>query len=95
MNHLELYKERTQSELDKIGAEIRKLKATAEAAGAEQRVRFVRYVSELEDRCEDLGDRLDSIKSSGEDAAADLSRGLKDARDRLAIAKRAAKARFH
>ena len=95
MNHLEPYREKAKSELAEIGAEIRKLKAKAGEAKADQQLKFDRYLSELEVRRQELGRRLESLEDAGQEAMRDLKRGPKEARDRLVIAKRAAKARFH
>lgn len=95
MNNYEVYKEKASAELDKIGAEINLLKAKAAEAKAEQRVQLDEYLATLEDKRNKLDDQVSTLKDSSEDAMDDLRRGLKDAWDRLAIAKKAAKARFH
>jgi hypothetical protein len=60
------------------------------------RARFVQYLDELEQRWKALRQQLDSsADASWERGRRDFRRALADARDRLAIAKRAARARMH
>jgi chromosome segregation ATPase len=95
MNNYEGYKEKASAELDKIGAEVNRLKARAAEAKAEQRIQLDEYLAPLEEKRKELDDQVSALKDSSSDAMNDLQRGLKDAWDRLAIAKKAAKARFH
>jgi len=83
------------AELEKIGAEVARLKALSAEARAETRDKFADFVADLDDRRQQVADRLEKIEDSSLDAYADIRAGLKDARNRLLIAKRAARARFH
>jgi hypothetical protein len=95
MNKQEAYKEKANAELDKIGAELTRLRAMAAEAKAEQKAKLTGYIDTLEETKEALGGKLESFQDSSGDAMDDIKRGLKDAWDRLAIAKQAAEARFH
>lgn len=95
MNKQEAYKEKVSAELDKIGAEVHRLKAMAAETKAEKQIKLTGYINMLEEKKEALGNQLETLKDSSGDAADDIQRGLKDAWDRLAIAKKAAEARFH
>lgn len=95
MDNQEQYEEKVSAQLDEIDAEIDKLKAVASKEKAELRIKFDGYIDELEQKRKDVGVRLQSIKGSGDAAMDDVQRGLKEAWDRLDIARRAAKARFH
>lgn len=95
MNKQEAYKEKAGAELEMIGAELNRLKAIAEKAKAEQRATLDHYIGSLEQRRQELGDKLESIKDNSADALEDLQHGLREAWDRLDIARKAAKARFH
>lgn len=89
------YERKINAELDRLQAELDKLKASASRAKAEQRIRFDRYLSTLEKKKEEISDKVDTAKESGEEAMSDIKRSLTEAWDRLAIAKKAAQARFH
>lgn len=89
------YEEKVSAQLDELEAEIDKLKAVAAKEKAELGIKFSRYIDELEQKSKDVGERLASIKESGDEAMDDVQRGLKEAWDRLAIAQKAARARFH
>ena len=89
------YERKINAELDRLQAELDKLKASASRAKAEQRIRFDRYLSTLEKKKEEISDKVDTAKESDEEAMSDIKRSLTEAWDRLAIAKKAAQARFH
>ena len=95
MNNIEHSQQKIQAELTELRAELTKLRALAEKENADQRKKFDRYLDALNEKSEDVSAKLDSLKESGGDAADDIKKGLKEAWERLAIAKQAAKARFH
>lgn len=95
MNTQEHYEKKISAQLDELDAEIDKLKAVAAKEKAELGIKFGSYIDELEQKRRDVGERLTSLKESGDEAMDDVKRGLKEAWDRLAIAQKAAKARFH
>jgi|GEM_PF-2187531 len=95
MNSQEHYKEKVSAQLDELEAEINKLKAVASKDKAELRIKFDKYIDELEKKRQHVGEKLADIKDSGDQAMDDVQRGLKEAWDRLEIAQKAAKARFH
>ena len=95
MTNIEPYKQRVGAELDKIGAEVASLKAMAAEASAQSHDRFAIYVEELDERRQKVADKLDDIDDVSREAVADINDGLKDARQRLMIARKAARARFH
>lgn len=95
MNPTEMNQQEMRAQLRLLRAEIEKLKATAAGRRADSRSKFDRYLEVLDDKSNDVGERLKSLKDAGDDAMGDITKGLKDAMGRLEIAKRAAKARFH
>jgi hypothetical protein len=95
MNTQEHYKEKVSAQLDELEAEIDKLKASSSKDKAELKIKFDSYIDELDAKRKDVGEKLASIKDSGDKAMDDVQRGLKEAWDRLEIAQRAAKARFN
>lgn len=95
MNRTELYEQEIRAELAQLKAELDTLKARAAEEEAEQRLKFDRYLETLSNKSEEVGEKLESLKDSGGDAVDDIKSGLKEAWERLAIAKQAAEARFH
>lgn len=95
MESQDMYKKEVKANLDILKADVDKLKAQAEKIEAEQRSRFFQYIEELDENRETIARKLDELKDAGGKARDDIERGLKEAWDRLAIAKKAAEARFH
>ncbi len=91
----ELYKREVDASLEMLKADVAKLKARAAKMDAEGRSRFDEYVEELDRKREEISEQLSDLADAGSKAKGDIERGLKEAWDRLAIAKRAAEARFH
>ena len=84
-----------KAELDELRAEVNKLKADAEKQTAETRMRFDQYLGSLDRKSTRIGEKLESLRDSSGDAMDDIRLGLRDAMQRLAIARKAAQARFH
>lgn len=95
MDRTDLYEQEIRADLAKLRAELDTLKARAGLEKVEQSQKFNRYLETLSDKSEEVGEKLDNLKGSGSDAVDDIKTGLKEAWQRLAIAKKAAKARFH
>lgn len=95
MQSNELYKQEVRANLEMLKADVAKLKARSEQIETNQRSRFDQYIEQLEENREAVARKLDELKDSTGKAREDIERGLKEAWDRLAIAKKAAKARFH
>ena len=95
MQSHELFKKEVRANLEMLKTDVAKLKARAEQIEARERSRFAQYVDELDESRDAVARRLDELRDAGSNARDDIERGLKEAWDRLAIAKKAAKARFH
>ena len=95
MNTGELQQQKIRAELEQLRAELDKLKAQAEESSAEKQIKFDRYLDTLDEKRSEIGEKLEALKDSGDDAIDDIKKGLKEARQRLATAKTAAKSRFH
>jgi len=87
--------DRIRAELDQLGGEIDRLKTKAEQAGADKALRFREYLGTLEKKTKDVVARLDKLENQGADALVDIRNGVREAKQRLAIARQAARARFH
>lgn len=90
-----MYRHNVEAELKRMRADIDALKKKAAKAKEEERTRFDRYLSSIEEKSDQIGEQLGDLKSKGDAAKDDIQKGLKEAWDRVAIATEAAKARFH
>lgn len=95
MQSPDIFKKEVSANLEMLKADVAKLKAQAEQIEAKERSRFARYIEELDANRATIARRLDELQDAGGEARSDIERGLKEAWDRLAIAKKAAEARFH
>jgi hypothetical protein len=90
----EATRNKVKAQFDKMSAEIDKLKAEAEKISADQRREFYDYVETLDEKRNRLKSRIDDLKEAGDSAIGELEAGMKEAWQRIAIAKKAAEARF-
>lgn len=95
MRSQELTAAGVRAELEELKAEVGRLRARAAEAGLPATTRFSRYLETLEAKRSEVARRLEAIREAGDDAWDDIESGLTEARQRLAIAKLAAKSRFH
>jgi len=95
MNMTDSEQQKIRTRLTELRLELDKLKAQAAREKADKRVEFDQYLDSLHEKSKEVGAKLDALKDSGGDALDDIRTGLNEAWERLAIAKRAAKARFH
>lgn len=95
MQSQHLFKEEVRANLEMLKADVAKLKARASQIEATERSRFAQYIDELDENREALVGRVEELKHAGGKARDDIEQGLKEAWDRLAIARKAAEARFH
>ena len=95
MQSQDLFRKEVNANLEMLKADVAKLKARTEQIEADKRSRFAQYVEELDENRASLARQIDELRDAGGKARDDIERGLKEAWDRLAIAKKAAEARFH
>ena len=95
MTRTELYEQEIRAELAHLKAELDSLHVEAERKKLEQESKLDDYLKTLSNKSEEVGKKLDNLKDSGSDAADEIRAGLTEAWERLAIAKNAAKAKFH
>lgn len=95
MTRTELYEQEIRAELAHLKAELDSLHVEAERKKLEQESKLEDYLKTLSDKSEEVGKKLDNLKDSGSDAVDEIRAGLTEAWERLAIAKNAAKAKFH
>lgn len=87
-------KQKLEAQMQELDAELDKLKAQAKEASADQRLKYNQYLEALDEKRQGLKKKFDNLKEDSGDAFDELQAGMKDAWQRLAIAKRAAEARF-
>lgn len=90
----EATKDKVEAQFDKLSAEIDKLKAEAEEISADQRMKFYEYIETLDEKRDRLRSRLKDLRQASGSAMDEIEAGMKDAWQRVAIAKKAAEARF-
>lgn len=95
MNSSELQAKKIKSELSQLQEELEKLKAQAAVEETENRSEFDRYLDTLDEKSAAVSIQLESLEDTSSDALDEINRELREARQRLAIAKRAAVAKFH
>ena len=76
MDDRKAYEQKRQAQLKKLDAEIQKLKAAADEASADAKIRLQRTVDELLAQRDNLRERIDRLADSGEDAWSDLKDGI-------------------
>jgi hypothetical protein len=83
------------AELQDIRVEVQRLRALARNPRSDDGGRLRRYIAELDDKRRALAGRVSAIDEADRESVNDVMRGLEETHDRLAIAREAAKARFH
>lgn len=94
MSRKDAYEKKLRAELDEWHAEIERLKARADRAEADSRLKVHQHIDELRALQKTARERLDELQASGDDVFEDLKAGVDGARRSLADALRSAAARF-
>lgn len=95
MRHSDMNQQEILGQLRQLRIEIDTLKARAAESPLRKDTKLDRYFETLDEKTDEVGRKLTSLKDKGEDAMDDIANGMKDAVGRLEIARRAAEARFH
>lgn len=88
------YADKQQAKLDEWTAEIKKLRAQAQSAEAEAKIKVQEKIDKAEAMQERFKSKLDELRSSGDDAWEEIKRGLDEATDSLGASLRAASSHF-
>lgn len=91
----EIATQRMSAELEKVHAGVARLRARAEAWAPGRGGRFERYLAGLEYRVAGVAAALAELDEPDAASFERVAKDLKDAKLHLAIARRAARARFH
>lgn len=94
MTDKKAYEKKQQARLDEWAAEIDKLKAKAERADAEAKIKLNEEIREAEAMQKKIEDKLAELRSSTGDAWTDIKRGVDEAAESLGSSLRAAASRF-
>ncbi len=84
-----------QADLDVVREALDQLLRKAETAGMSRHRRFLRYLRTIDRMHREVGQLLDQTGESERESVDDAAEGLKEVWARLAIARSAARARFH
>jgi hypothetical protein len=95
MTTRQVHTEKINAELRDIRAEVQRLRALARRPRDDSQGRLENYIEELDEKRRALAKRVASLDDKDTESVNDVMRGLKEARDRLSIAREAARARFH
>jgi len=88
------YKDKMQARLDEFGAEIDKLKAKSERAGADAKIAYQEQIVQLRAQKDAAAKKLSELDDAADDAGEDLKSGIEDAWHSLGEAIKTAKSRF-
>ena len=95
MTAMDLQVDRIRTELDDLREEIDKLKERSAEADSSRTGRFDRYLDTLDAKRTEVRESLDTMEEQGEGPWDHIHQGLHEVQQRLAIAKLAARSRFH
>lgn len=94
MTKQEAYQQKLEARLERIAAEIVALRAKADEAKADARLRLYEEIEALRAKQDELHGRLEALKAAGDGAWGDLRAGVERAWDDLEAAVRKAARRF-
>lgn len=88
------YVQKMHAKLDEWNADIDKLKAKAENAKAESRLEYQKEIETLEQKRNEVEEKLAEVSRSSEGAWEDLKSGIQSAWDSMEEAFKSARSRF-
>lgn len=94
MSMKKAYEDKLQAQLDEWNAEIGKLKARADKAGADAKLEYYKQIENLREQQQEAKAKLDELRRAGEDAWEDLKAGMENAWDSLGKAVKTAASRL-
>lgn len=95
MNKKEAYQKQVEAKLNEWKAEVDKLRAKADQADMEMRIKYHEQIDELQARKKEVRSRLDSLQRAGEESWQELKKGLEEASDSLSKAFSSIKSKFN
>jgi Zn-dependent M32 family carboxypeptidase len=94
MTMREAYEKKLQAQLDEWAAEIKKLKAKADKAGADAKLEYHKQIEDLRALQERAKAKFAALKETGDDAWEDLKGGIEKAFDTMNKALKSVIAKF-
>ncbi len=94
MNSKQAYEKKVQAQLDEWSAEMDKLKAKAEQADADAKLKLNDEIDEIQAKRKVAEEKLQELKSASDDAWDDVKRGIDAATGALGASLRSAISRF-
>jgi uncharacterized coiled-coil DUF342 family protein len=94
MTRKDEYVQKLHAKLDEWSAEIDKLKAKADKAGAESRIEYQNQIKNLQQKRREAEKKADELRSAGEGAWEDLKVGVQLAWDSMEEAVKSARSKF-
>lgn len=94
MSMKQAYVEKVQARLNEWDSEIEQLKARADEAEADAKIKYYEQIETLREQQQKAQSKLDDLRASGEDAWEDMKAGVQSAWDSLEKAAKDAKSRF-
>ena len=94
MSMKQAYVEKIQASLNDWDAEIEKLKARADEAKADAKIKYYQQHEKLREEQREAQAKLDELRASGDDAWEDMKAGVESAWDSLEKAAKDATSRF-
>lgn len=94
MSMKQAYVEKIQARLNEWDAEIEKLKAHADEAGADAKIKYYEHIENLREEQRDAQAKLDELRASSDDAWEDMKAGVESAWNSLEKAAKDVTSRF-
>lgn len=94
MSMKESYEKKLQAQLDEWNADIGKLKAQAEKAEADAKIKYNKEIEELQAMQAAAKKKLAQLKEAGDDTWEDLKAGIENAWDSLSKAMKSTASKF-
>jgi multidrug resistance efflux pump len=94
MSTREAYENKLESQLSEWKIEIDKLKAKADKAEADVKIKYYKQIESLQAKQEAAREKLAELKKAGEDAWEDLKSGVKSAWDSMEEAMNSARTKI-
>ncbi len=94
MSKKEAFEKQFEARLKEWKAEVDVLRAKADKADAEMRIKYHEQIDELQEKEKEIRSQLSSLKNAGEESWQDLKKGLQEASDSLSKSFSSIKAKF-
>ncbi len=94
MTDKQAWEDKLRARMDAWNAEIDRLRAMADEAGADARIEYQRQIDKLHQQQAQVQQQLDAYSKAGEAAWSDVRKGLEEAWEAMEAAMESARSRF-